>query len=190
VAQRKGRKTKTETTRGTAPSAPNLDELEKFEASEEAKEHEPSDVDAMGRDKRRQVVGHSYGPSKKSQIIFFVAVGAALVVMIGGYLAAIAAFDQPADEYADKSPWSAADAQQIPTRDPSGPCGEPGNPYPFPKDNPCAIEPTSEDQPPAASTEQDSTGGGKAPGRQEGSGGITNSGGEANAPGGSSSEGN
>ena len=45
-----------------APSAANIEDLEKFEASEEAKRHQPSDVDAMGQDKRRQVVGHSYGP--------------------------------------------------------------------------------------------------------------------------------
>ena len=68
------------TTRGTAPSSPDIEELEKFEASEEAKAHEPSDVDAMGQDKRRQVVGHSYGPSRKSQVIFFVVVAAVLVV--------------------------------------------------------------------------------------------------------------
>ena len=63
-------------TRGTAPSAANIKDLEKFEASEEAKQHEPSTVDARGQDKRRQVVGHSYGPSARSQIMFFVAVAA------------------------------------------------------------------------------------------------------------------
>jgi hypothetical protein len=124
VAQRKGRST---------------------EDSEEAKAPEPSDVDAMGQDKRRQVVGHSYGPSSKSQVMFFVAVGAVLVLLAGGAFAAVAAFDQPPDEYHDKAPWSAADAEQIPTRDPSGPCGEPGNPYPIPADSACATGHTSAD---------------------------------------------
>ena len=55
--------------RGTAPSAADIDKLEKFEASEEAKAHEPSSVDAMGQDKRRQVVGHSYGPSKRYRVL-------------------------------------------------------------------------------------------------------------------------
>jgi hypothetical protein len=94
----------------------------------------------MGQDKRRAVVGHSYGPSRRSQIIFFVAIAVILVVFIGGYALAIAAFDQPPDSYPDKSPWSTADAQQIPTRSPSTPCGEPGNAYPSAVDSPCAPE--------------------------------------------------
>jgi hypothetical protein len=97
-----------------------------------------SDVDAMGQDKRRAVVGHSYGPTRKSQIIFFVAVAAILVVFLGGWALAVSAFDQPPDSYPDKAPWSTADAQQAPTRSPSGPCGEPGNAYPPPADSPCA----------------------------------------------------
>ena len=84
--------------KGTAPSAADIDKLEKFEAREEAKAHEPSDTDAMGQDKRREVVGHSYGPSRKSQIMFFVAVGGILVVIIGGWTLAVAAFDQPPDD--------------------------------------------------------------------------------------------
>jgi len=126
-----------ERTRGFAPSG-DIESMEKMEASDEAKAHQASDVDAMGQDKRRQVVGHAYGPSRKSQMIFFVIVGAIAVVVIGGYALAIAAFDQPQDEYADAAPWSSSDAEQRPTRSPSGPCGEPGNPYPPPEDSPCA----------------------------------------------------
>ncbi len=125
-----------------------------MEASEEAKAHEPSDVDAMGRDKRRQIVGHAYGPSRRSQILFFIAVGALVVLLVGGSLAAVAAFDQPPDEYPDEAPWSASDAEQAPTRDPSTPCGEPGNPYPFPADSPCATGRSSAGEPPAAGTER------------------------------------
>jgi hypothetical protein len=136
---------------GTAPSAADISKLEKFEGSEEAKAHEPSQTDAMGNDKRREVVGHSYGPSRRSQIMFFIAVGAILVVIIGGWTLAVAAFDQPPDSNPDKAPWSAADAEQIPTRDPSGPCGEPGNAYPPPADSPCATEISSTDEAPPAS---------------------------------------
>src|SRR5688572_4047945 len=81
-----------------------------------------SPVDAMGKDKRREVVGHAYGPSRRSQVMFFVAVGVILVVIIGGWTLAVAAFDQPPDSNPDKAPWSAADAPQIPARDPAGPC--------------------------------------------------------------------
>jgi hypothetical protein len=106
----------------------------------DARTHQVSDVDAMGKDKRRQVVGHSYGPSRKSQITFFAIVAAVVVVAIGGYALAIAAFDQPKDDYADAAPWAESDAEQRTTRSPSAPCGEPGNPYPPPEDSPCASE--------------------------------------------------
>jgi hypothetical protein len=155
--RRKGRKKSSgksgRTTRGTAPSAPDIENLEKFEASDEAKAHTPSDVDAMGQDKRRQVVGHSYGPSRKSQLIFFVAVGAVLVFLVGGFFAAVAAFDQPPDEYPDEAPWSQtpddpADAaeQAAAPKTVSGPCGEPGNAYPIPADSPCSATGDETDQ--------------------------------------------
>jgi hypothetical protein len=77
-----------------------------MEPSEEAKAHEPSTTDAMGKDKRRQVVGHSYGPTRKSQIMFFVIVAALVAVIIGGYSLAVANFDQPPDSYPDETPWT------------------------------------------------------------------------------------
>jgi hypothetical protein len=123
-------------TRGTAPSAPDLDKIERFGPSGDARS-KASDVDAMGQDKRRQIVGHAYGPSKKSQVIFFAAIATIVVVIIGGYALAIALFDQPPSDNPDKAPWSQASAKQIPTRDPSNPCGEPGNPYPPGADSPC-----------------------------------------------------
>jgi hypothetical protein len=131
--------------RGTAPSAADIDKLEKFEPSEEAKRHEPSTVDAMGQDKRREVVGHSYGPSKRSQIMFFVAVGAVVVVIVGGWLALVSAFDNPPTDFKDSAPWSTKPAsaslaaqQSAKSVSPADPCGEPGNPYPIPPESPCA----------------------------------------------------
>jgi hypothetical protein len=132
-------------TRGTAPSAGDIDELERFEPSEKAKRHKPSDVDAMGQDKRREVVGHSYGPSARSQIMFFVAVGAAVVIVVGGWLALVSVFDKPPTHFKDSAPWSTKPAnaslaakQAAPPVDPADPCGEPGNPYPVPSQSPCA----------------------------------------------------
>src|SRR5262249_23857801 len=92
-------------TRGTAPSAADITKLEKFEASDEARQHEPSTVDAMGQDKRRQVVGHSYGPTARSQIMFFVAVGIVLLVIDGGWLGLVALFDKPPTHFSDRAPW-------------------------------------------------------------------------------------
>ena len=132
-------------TRGTAPSAANIEDLERFEPSEEAKQHEPSTVDARGQDKRRQVVGHSYGPSARSQIMFFVAVAAVAVVVVGGWLGLVSLFDKPPIHFKDQAPWSKAAAnsslaaeQNAKPVDPADPCGEPGNPYPIPPESPCA----------------------------------------------------
>jgi hypothetical protein len=136
---------KSRATRGTAPSAADISELEKFEASDEAKAHEPSTVDAMGQDKRRQVVGHSYGPSRRSQIMFFVAVAAVAVVIVGGWLVLVGLFDKPPTHFKDTAPWATtADTSQLAAEQsakpvsPGSPCGEPGNVYPIPPESPCA----------------------------------------------------
>jgi hypothetical protein len=133
------------TTRGTAPSAADIDRLERFDPSEVAKLATASDVDAIGQDKRRRVVGHSYGPSRRSQVMFFVAVAAVLVVVVGGWLALVAALDNPPEHFSDRAPWSttptnprlAAQQNARPVA-PSRPCGEPGNHYPIPPQSPCA----------------------------------------------------
>jgi hypothetical protein len=116
-----------------------------MEPSEEAKRHEPSKVDAMGQDKRREVVGHSYGPSKRSQIMFFAAVAAIAVVVIGGWTVLVNAFDNPPENVSDRAPWStiAADPELAAEQNakpvsPLTPCGEPGNEYPIPPQSPCA----------------------------------------------------
>ena len=131
--------------RGTAPSAADISKLELMEPSEEAKQHQPSDVDAMGQDKRRPVVGHAYGPSRRTQLVFFVAVAVVLVVIVGGWLALVSAFDKPPENFTDKAPWSkqAGDAELTAEQNakpvaPTSPCGEPGNEYPIPAQSPCA----------------------------------------------------
>jgi hypothetical protein len=93
----------------------------------------------MGQDKRRQVVGHSYGPSRRSQIMFFVAVAAVAVVIVGGWLVLVGLFDKPPTHFKDSAPWSATPAsaelsaeQSVAPVAPSSPCGEPGNTYPIP----------------------------------------------------------
>lgn len=107
--------------------------------------HTPSHVDAMGQDKRRQVVGHSYGPSWRSQLKFFVAVAAVLVVIVGGWVVLVGLFDKPPTHFTDSAPWSsspanAAQAAEQNTKpvSPATPCGEPGNQYPVPAASPCA----------------------------------------------------
>jgi hypothetical protein len=119
-----------------------------MEPSEEAKAHVPSDVDAMGRDKRREVVGQSYGPSRRSQLMFFVAVGVTLFVIVGGWILLVSIFDQAPAHFPDKAPWSqeasspALKAEQAtPPNAVDTPCGEPGNVYPVPAESPCVKPP-------------------------------------------------
>lgn len=101
-------------TRGTAPSAPNTDDLEKFEASPEAKAAVPSDVDAMGKDKRREVIGHSYGPSRKSQLAVLGGFLAAVVIVFGGGKLLADKADATPKDNPDAAPWSQPDVQQHP----------------------------------------------------------------------------
>lgn len=101
-------------TRGTAPSAPDIRKLHVFEPSDHAKAHEPSEVDAMGKNKRREVIGHSYGPSRKSQLMFFGIVAAALVILVGGGKMVADKADEPPETNPDAAPWAQSDAPQRP----------------------------------------------------------------------------
>jgi hypothetical protein len=99
----------------------------------------------MGQDKRRQVVGHSYGPSFRSRVMFFIAVAVVLVVVVGGWLSLVAVFDTPPTHFKDQAPWSTtasnaqlAAEQNVKPVAPSTPCGEPGNQYPIQPQSPCA----------------------------------------------------
>ena len=111
----------------------------------EEERQQPSHVDAMGQDKRRQVVGHSYGPTRRSQIMFFVAVAAVAVAIVGGWLLLVGLFDKPPTHFKDTAPWSTTPAsaqlaaeQNAKPISPATPCGEPGKQYPTPPQSPCA----------------------------------------------------
>ena len=103
-----------EADRGERPeqniSAPSLGPntvIEREPVEERLARHEQSEVDAMGRDKRRTVVGQSYGPSKTRQLavyMVFLAVVAALVV---GGIILIGALDTSVGKNVPNSaPWS------------------------------------------------------------------------------------
>jgi hypothetical protein len=97
-----------------APSVGPHTTFEKEDPEERLSRHEQSDVDAMGLDKRREVVGGSYSPSLARQLTMyglFLLVVAALVV---GVLVAINEFDQPPAKYADKAPWVGSEQEPEP----------------------------------------------------------------------------
>jgi hypothetical protein len=79
-------------------------------------EHIGSKEDAMGQDKRRQVVGQGYGPSKARQLAYY---GIAVAFIVLAYIGAKIAIDEldkaPANN-PDKAPWAQPDAPQQPAK--------------------------------------------------------------------------
>jgi hypothetical protein len=73
-----------------------------------------ADLDAMGKDKRRQVVGHSYGPSRRQQLTFFGIVGILVLAIWLGSKILVSEFDKAPARDAAKSPWSQPTAPQVP----------------------------------------------------------------------------
>jgi hypothetical protein len=70
--------------------------------------------DAMGRDKRRQVVGHSYGPSKARQLAYYGIFVAFVVLAYIGARIAIDELDKAPKNNPDQAPWSKPDSPQTP----------------------------------------------------------------------------
>ena len=73
-------------------------------------------LDAMGNDKRRQVVGNSYGPSFARQATLYGVFVALIVgVFIGGKIA-IDHFDKAPSHVQTQAPWAAPNAPQKPPK--------------------------------------------------------------------------
>jgi len=87
-------------------------------SGQRVQEHAGSATDAMGADKRRQVVGQGYGPSKARQLAYY---GVAIAFIVLAYFGAKIAIDEldkaPAND-PDQAPWSREDAPQLPAQRP------------------------------------------------------------------------
>lgn len=69
----------------------------------------PSDLDAMGNDKRRAVIGGQYGASKKKQLVLYAAaLAVAAVVFIGGGTI-VSNKDNAEIPLKDTAPWATAE---------------------------------------------------------------------------------
>ena len=75
-----------------------------------------SDVDAVGKDKRREVVGGKYGPSRTRVIATFATFFAVVAALGVGFYFLAKELDQPPSENPDVSPWSASEAPQQPPK--------------------------------------------------------------------------
>jgi hypothetical protein len=60
----------------------------------------------MGQDKRRQVVGHSYGPTKRRQLAYYGIFLAFVVVAYLGFRVAVGQLDKAPANNPDQAPWS------------------------------------------------------------------------------------
>jgi hypothetical protein len=76
----------------------------------------PPDVDALGLDKRRQVQGGVYGPTRARIAARFAILIAALVALAAAAKIAIDELDQPPKSSPAEAPWAQPDAPQ---REPS-----------------------------------------------------------------------
>jgi hypothetical protein len=77
-------------------------------------DHQPSDVDAMGQDKHRQVIGQRYGASRGRQLLYYGIFIAFLVFSYIGLSAAVSHFDKKPAHNPDAAPWSKRGAPQGP----------------------------------------------------------------------------
>jgi hypothetical protein len=97
----------------TAPSIGPDTVIEREPVEERLARHDQSDVDAMGQDKRREVVGKSYGPSKARQLTLYL-IFVVVVVAIGfGVKLLVDKYDQPPKHFANAAPWAQPGVKQI-----------------------------------------------------------------------------
>jgi hypothetical protein len=101
----------------SAPSLGPNTVIEREPVEERLARHDQSEVDALGRDKRRPVVGQSYGPSKARQFALY---GVFLVVVaalaFGGYLLVQTQDTGVGKNVPNSAPWSKPGAKQIPPK--------------------------------------------------------------------------
>jgi hypothetical protein len=101
----------------TAPSVGPHTTFDK-EPPEERLDHDKiSDTDAMGKDKRREVVGGTYGPTKTRVFATFAAFFLVVGALTAGFYFLAKELDQPPSENPDVAPWSEPDAPQQPPRE-------------------------------------------------------------------------
>lgn len=77
-------------------------------------DEKPPDMDAMGLDKRREVVGGSYGPGFAKQATLYGGVLVVIAALVIGFVLLAGELDQPPETTSDEAAWSQPDAPQTP----------------------------------------------------------------------------
>ena len=98
-------------------SAPSLDPkttIEREPVEERLARHEQSEVDAMGLDKRRPVIGQSYGPGKARQFAVYLGFLAVVAVLVVGGIILVGNLDKPVGkDVPNAAPWAKHGVKQI-----------------------------------------------------------------------------
>lgn len=96
------------------PARATVSSVEAATPSKSGGEHMGGSTDAMGQDKRRRVVGQSWGPSKARQALYYgLAIAFVIALYIGGKIA-IDELDKAPAHNTDQAPWSQPNAPQTP----------------------------------------------------------------------------
>jgi hypothetical protein len=86
-------------------------------AAEERGEERSGDLDAMGNDKRRNVIGQQYGATVRKRLLVYGAVVGVIVVVAIVFLTVVSGYDNRDMPLKNTAPWAQADSAQEPPRD-------------------------------------------------------------------------
>jgi hypothetical protein len=100
----------------TAPSIGPGSAVEREPVELRLARHEQSNVDFMGQDKRRQVVGKTYGPTLARQLALYAIFLVIVAAIAFGVKVAIDHFDQPPKHFSAQAPWAQKGVKQIPPK--------------------------------------------------------------------------
>jgi len=78
---------------------------------------ERSDVDAMGNDKRRVVIGGQYGATVQKKLLVYGVVLAVMVGIVVAFLTVVTGIDNKEIALKDTAPWTEAEGAQVAPRD-------------------------------------------------------------------------
>ena len=87
------------------------------EETKEGDQPERSEKDAMGRDKRREVVGGQYGATVRKRLLVYGAVVGVIVVGAIVFLTVVTNYDNRDFPLKDSAPWTQANDESPPPRD-------------------------------------------------------------------------
>jgi hypothetical protein len=111
----------------------------------DASESRSSDLDAMGKDKRRAVVGGHYGASVRKQLTIYGLFLAFTIIVVIAFLTVVDSIDNREIALEDTAPWTQATAEQTAPR-----------PIDFPRNGPTDTIPVDEIDRAVPPTESDS----------------------------------